>query len=347
MDKSSLKLIAGPCSAETYEQVRLTASELSTIDLTAFRAGIWKPRTRPGSFEGVGDIGIEWLRLVKEEFNIPIITEVANPHHLECVLKAGLDMIWIGARTTSNPFSIQELAESLKGVQIPVFVKNPTNPDVSLWLGAVERFQKAGIKNISAVHRGFSIYDKRKYRNAPNWQIPIEFRRNLPEIPMFCDPSHISGRSENVFEVSQNAMDLKFDGLMIETHYNPKEAWTDAKQQLTPKELFHLIDKIKVRDRKEIDENEINEMRALMGLMDEQLIQLLSERKEISKKIGDFKKRNHIAILQANQWQETLKKNVLKAVAADLSSEFSNELFKLIHQESIDIQSRILRDNND
>jgi len=271
-----VKVIAGPCSAESYEQLRATAAALKDINLFAFRAGIWKPRTRPGAFEGIGDIGVEWLRRIKEEFNIPVTTEVANPSHVEIALKAGIDILWIGARTTSNPFSVQELAESLQGVDIPIMVKNPTNPDLKLWLGGIERFMKAGVQQISAIHRGFSTYEKREYRNVPNWQIPLELRRYLPEVPLFCDPSHISGKSESVFEVAQKAMDLKFDGLMIETHNDPVNAFTDARQQITPLELETLLRQLALRSRREIDEVEMLEYRALLGLIDEQIIQLLS-----------------------------------------------------------------------
>ncbi len=337
-----VKVIAGPCSAESYEQLRATAAALKDINLFAFRAGIWKPRTRPGAFEGIGDIGVEWLRRIKEEFNIPVTTEVANPSHVEIALKAGIDILWIGARTTSNPFSVQELAESLQGVDIPIMVKNPTNPDLKLWLGGIERFMKAGAQQISAIHRGFSTYEKREYRNVPNWQIPLELRRYLPDVPLFCDPSHISGKSESVFEVAQKAMDLKFDGLMIETHNDPVNALTDARQQITPLELETLLRQLALRSRREIDEVEMLEYRALLGLIDEQIILLLSQRMDLSKKIGAFKRKYHLAILQNNQWKTSLQANIEKAKSSDLNETFSTEIFKLIHQESIDIQSEIL-----
>lgn len=337
-----VKVIAGPCSAESYEQLRETASALKNVNLLAFRAGVWKPRTRPGAFEGIGDIGIEWLKRIKEEFNIPVTTEVANPSHVEIALKAGIDILWIGARTTSNPFSVQELAESLQGIDIPIMVKNPTNPDLKLWLGGIERFMKSGVHQISAIHRGFSTYEKREYRNVPNWQIPLELRRYLPDVPLFCDPSHISGKSESVFDVAQKAMDLKFDGLMIETHHDPVNAFTDARQQITPLELETLLRQLALRSRREIDEVEMLEYRALLGLIDEQIIQLLSQRMDLSKKIGEFKRKYHLAILQNNQWKASLQANIEKAKSAALNEAFSSELFKLIHQESIDIQAEIL-----
>lgn len=335
-------LIAGPCSAETREQVLKTAEGLSALPLDYYRAGIWKPRTRPGEFEGVGNSAIPWLQEVKNQFGLKISTEVAKAEHVEAVLKAGFDMIWIGARSTANPFTVQEIADALKGVNIPVMVKNPTNPDLKLWIGAIERVEKAGIKEISAIHRGFSVYEKTLYRNNPNWQIPIDLKQELPTIPLICDPSHIGGRDYLLLEIAQRAFDLRYDGLMIETHCSPKDAWTDAKQQITPTELSTLLNSLKVRGRQEIEEEEIIQLRSQLTSKDEEIIRILRERMDVSGLIGSYKKQHNIAILQNSQWEESLRKNLERAKNADLSPQFSNDLFRLIHQESIRIQAEIL-----
>lgn len=335
-------LIAGPCSAETENQVFDTAKSLVTIQPDYFRAGIWKPRTRPGEFEGVGNIGLEWLRKVKTELGLKVATEVAKPEHVEAALEAKIDLLWIGARTTTNPFSVQELAEALTGVTVPIMVKNPVNPDLKLWIGAIERFSKRGIQSISAIHRGFSVYEKTLYRNNPNWQIPIDLMQEMPDLELICDPSHIGGKREILYDIAQKAMDLKYHGLMLETHYNPTEAWTDGKQQLDANGLEDLINKLKIRNHREIEESVIKEFRAQLHAMDEDLIQLLRERMKISMAIGNFKKEHNLAVLQSSQWEETLKKNVNKAVELSLSEDFSTALFKLIHEESIHIQSEIL-----
>jgi chorismate mutase len=335
-------LIAGPCSAETREQVLKTAEGLSALPLDYYRAGIWKPRTRPGEFEGVGNTAIPWLQEVKSQFGLKISTEVAKAEHVEAVLKAGFDMIWIGARSTANPFTVQEIADALKGVNIPVMVKNPTNPDLKLWIGAIERVEKAGIKEISAIHRGFSVYEKTLYRNNPNWQIPIDLKQELPTIPLICDPSHIGGRDYLLLEIAQRAFDLRYDGLMIETHCSPKDAWTDAKQQITPAELSTLLNSLKVRGRQEIEEEEIIQLRSQLTSKDEEIIRILRERMDVSGLIGSYKKQHNIAILQNSQWEESLRKNLERAKNADLSPQFSNDLFRLIHQESIRIQAEIL-----
>jgi chorismate mutase len=335
-------LIAGPCSAETREQVLKTAEGLSALPLDYYRAGIWKPRTRPGEFEGVGNEAIPWLQDVKNQFGLKISTEVAKAEHVESVLKAGFDMIWIGARSTANPFTVQEIADALQGVNIPVMVKNPTNPDLKLWIGAIERVEKAGIKEISAIHRGFSVYEKTLYRNNPNWQIPIDLKQELPTIPLICDPSHIGGRDYLLLEIAQRAFDLRYDGLMIETHCSPKDAWTDAKQQITPAELSTLLNSLKVRGRQEIEEEEIIQLRSQLTSKDEEIIRILKERMDVSGLIGSYKKQHNIAILQNSQWEESLRKNLERAKNADLSPQFSNDLFRLIHQESIRIQAEIL-----
>ena len=340
-------LIAGPCSAETREQVLLTAEGLSLLPLDYYRAGIWKPRTRPGEFEGVGSEAIPWLQEVKSQYGLKICTEVAKAEHVEAVLEAGFDMIWIGARSTANPFTVQEIADALQGVDIPVMVKNPTNPDLKLWIGAIERVEKAGIKSIAAIHRGFSVYEKTLYRNNPNWQIPIDLKQELPLIPLICDPSHIGGRDYLLLEIAQRAFDLKYDGLMIETHCSPKDAWTDAKQQITPSDLGILLNSLTVRGRQEIEEVEIIELRSQLTSKDEEIIRNLRERMDVSRLIGSYKKDRNIAILQNSQWEESLRKNLERAKNADLSPQFSNDLFRLIHQESIRIQAEILLDKKD
>ena len=343
---ADLKLIAGPCSAESYEQLRAVAQQLDSANLFAFRAGIWKPRTQPGAFEGAGAEGLVWMREIHDEFGLNVLTEVANSSHVEKVLAHGFNMMWIGARTTSNPFSVQELADSLQGTEATILIKNPTNPDLKLWVGGIERLYKAGVKKVIAIHRGFSTYDKLKYRNLPNWQIPIALRAEFPGLEIICDPSHISGIANNVFEVSQKAVDLKFDGLMIEVHPNPAVAKTDAKQQLTPREYLELLARLNVRSREAIDQEEIRELRANISILDNQVVEIFAKRMELVEHIGQYKKRNNIAIFQPNQWEEALAKFLRLSEDAELSKEFAAEVFKLIHQESIDIQSKILRNSD-
>ncbi len=343
---ADLKLIAGPCSAESYEQLRAVAQQLVSVNLFAFRAGIWKPRTQPGAFEGAGAEGLGWMRDIQDEFGLNVLTEVANSSHVEKVLAHGFNMMWIGARTTSNPFSVQELADSLQGTEATILIKNPTNPDLKLWVGGIERLYKAGVKKVIAIHRGFSTYDKLKYRNLPNWQIPIALRAEFPGLEIICDPSHISGIANNVFEVSQKAVDLKFDGLMIEVHPNPAVAKTDAKQQLTPKDYLELLATLNVRSREAIDQEEIRELRANISILDNQVVEIFAKRMELVEHIGQYKKRNNIAIFQPNQWEEALAKFLKLSEDAELSKEFAAEVFKLIHQESIDIQSKILRNSD-
>lgn len=342
-----LKIIAGPCSVETPDQVRHIARELSGLDLYAFRAGIWKPRTQPGAFEGAGLEGVKWLKEACAEFGFSPITEVASSAHVEAVLKAGFSKVWIGARSTSNPFSVQELADSLQGTATTVLIKNPTNPDVKLWIGGIERLYKAGIKEIIAVHRGFSTYDKQRYRNLPNWQLPIGLRQAFPKLEILCDPSHITGKAENVPMVAQMAVDLKFDGLMVEVHTHPENAWTDSLQQITPSALKNLLVGLKYRSRAELDKEELRGLRAELSVLDEQLIRILFKRMGISEAIGHYKNENHIAIFQTSQWEDSLKKFVNMAGEMDISPEFAKELFTLIHQESIETQSRILSKEND
>jgi chorismate mutase len=341
-------VISGPCSAETRKQVLETALGLSNVGIDYFRAGIWKPRTRPGEFEGIGDVGISWMCEVRETYGLKIATEVAKAEHVELALKNNFDMIWVGARSTVNPFTVQEIAESLQGTNIKVMVKNPVNPDLKLWIGAIERIWKAGITDVSAIHRGFSVYEKTRYRNDPNWQIPIDLKQELPGIPLICDPSHIGGRAHLLMPLAQKAMDLNYDGLMIESHVDPSRAWTDAKQQITPAELKELLNSLTIRNRAAIDEDAMLAFREQLTQTDESIIQLLKNRMRISEQIGEFKKDKNHVILQANRWEEALRRNVLKASAEGISEEFVTQLFKLIHQDSIRIQSDILsKDDRD
>ena len=339
-------LIAGPCSAETHEQILEIAKELAGLkNLCFFRAGLWKPRTRPNSFEGIGDVGINWLLEARKLYGVKIITEVATPYHLEKILKANFDAIWIGARTTANPFAIQQLSEALKGVDIPVFVKNPINPDLELWIGALERINKAGVKKIAAIHRGFSNYEKTQYRNLPQWQIPIDLKTYIPEITIFSDPSHIGGNSKYIFELSQEAMDLDFDGLMIEVHNNPNKALSDAFQQITPDHLKEILNNIIIRDNDAKNNKvfvEIEELRKKINILDDQLITVLEQRIRIVEKIGKLKKDNGITILQRERWKKILSEAIKKASKKNISTSFINKIFKLIHQEAIAVQAKIM-----
>jgi chorismate mutase len=335
------KLIAGPCSAESREQVIETAKNLAKLKIDFFRAGIWKPRTRPGAFEGAGLPALAWMVEAKEKYGLKICTEVAHPSHVEAVLKAGFDMVWIGARSTANPFTIQEISEAIKGVEIPVMIKNPTNPDLKLWIGAVERFMNNGIEDISVIHRGFSVYDKHLYRNNPNWQIALDIKKELPQVPLICDPSHISGRRHLVYDIAQKAMDLRYDGLMIETHCNPDEAWTDKKQQLSPAELIDLLSRLKLRDRRESVDEPLQNFRMELSEIDSDLVDLLKRRMDISEQIGIYKKEQNLVIFQKSRWEKAFQNNIDNALNSDLSEEFASQLFKMIHQESIVKQSKI------
>jgi len=340
-------VIAGPCSAENEEQVLKTAKKLSDVGIKVFRAGIWKPRTRPGNFEGVGSKGLKWLKKVKEETGMKITIEVANTKHVYEALKAGIDILWIGARTSTNPFAVQEIADSIQGMNIPVMVKNPINADIDLWIGAIERFQKAGIENIVAIHRGFSSYTKSIYRNEPLWKIPIELRRRMKDIPIICDPSHISGRRDLLQSISQKAMDLNYEGLMIETHFNPNIALSDAKQQITPGSLKKLIDNLIIRHRKpsdsDIKENieTLEELRTKIDEYDNIIFDYLNKRMEVAKNIGTVKMKSNITILQPDRWNEIMKNAVKKGEELGLSTKFVNTLFQSIHQESIQQQNNI------
>jgi chorismate mutase len=339
-------IMAGPCSAEYEEQVLTTAGLLAGHGIRIFRAGIWKPRTRPSAFEGVGSIGLPWLKKVKEQFGMYTATEVANVKHVYEALKYGVDILWIGARTTANPFAVQEIADTLKGMNIPVFVKNPVNPDIELWIGALERLNNAGIRKLAAIHRGFSSYNKNQFRNNPQWQIPIELHRRIPDLPIIVDPSHICGNTELLYEVSQRAMDLDFDGLIIESHCNPEKAWSDAKQQLTPEGVKILLEKLVLR-HSEVDKklaSVMEEFRMQIDKYDDEMLNAIEQRMLVSEEIGKFKKDNDITILQTERWDSILKKRTALGLKKGLSEEFINLLFSAIHQESINHQTKIMND---
>ncbi len=339
-------VIAGPCSAESEEQVLSTAKELAKDDrVDLFRAGIWKPRTRPNSFEGVGVIGLKWLKRVKEETGLKTTTEVAKRDHVFEALKYNVDVLWLGARTTVNPFSVQEVADALEGVDIPVIIKNPINPDLKLWIGAIERIYKAGIKRIAVIHRGFSHHGQTKYRNVPRWEIPIELKRLYPDLPIICDNSHICGRRDILQQVAQKALDLNFDGMMTEVHPDPDNAWSDAKQQIVPKVFSDMLTELVLRKESFDDPmfvNKLEHLRHEIDEIDDELINILSQRMKISEAIGEYKKENNIAILQTNRWSEILERSVAKGKAQNLSEDFMNVIWMAIHQESINHQVRIM-----
>jgi len=348
-DCSKPIVISGPCSAETEEQVLQTAKELKSAGINIYRAGIWKPRTRPNSFEGVGSVGLEWLKQVKAETGMLISTEVANVKHVYESLKAGIDMIWIGARTTANPFAIQEIADALKGIKIPVLIKNPVNPDVELWIGALERFNKAGITNIGAIHRGFTSFEKSIYRNIPQWQIPIELKSRIPNIPLFCDPSHIAGNRHLLRDISQKALDLNFDGLMIESHIEPDKAWSDAKQQITPENLKILLKKLIIRHEVPhgISLETLDDLRYKIDQCDDEILKALENRMKLVQSIGWYKKENKMTILQPGRWDKIFKKNIDKGLQKNLKPDFVIKIFKTIHQESINEQTVIMNVNTE
>jgi 3-deoxy-7-phosphoheptulonate synthase len=344
-------LISGPCSAESEEQMLQTARELAELkEINVFRAGIWKPRTRPNSFEGVGSEGLKWLRMVKQETGMLVGTEVANEKHVYEALKYGIDMLWIGARTSVNPFTVQEISDALNGVDVMVLVKNPINPDLELWIGAIERIARAGITRIGAIHRGFSSFEKTLYRNQPNWQLPIELRRRYPDIPIICDPSHISGSRQYLHEISQKAMDLNFDGLMIESHIDPSVALSDAAQQLTPNDLKELLCRLVYRNANPSDPkllDVLGELRQQIDVYDDHLLDLLEKRMKIAETIGQYKKENNITILQSTRWDEIINKVISRGKAKSLSHEFIDTIFKAIHQESINHQMKVMNNGVD
>jgi chorismate mutase len=334
-------IIAGPCSAETEEQVMETARQLVDAGINYFRAGIWKPRTSPDSFEGVGHEALSWLKRVQQEFSLRTTIEVANARHVEMALDAGVDMLWVGARTTVNPFTVQEIANALRGVNIPVLIKNPVNPDLELWKGAIQRILRAGVGQVMACHRGFNVYGKSLFRNEPLWEIPIELKRTMPEIPIICDPSHISGRRKYIPEIARKALNLGYDGLMVETHPNPDAAWSDAAQQLTPtafKELLrHLRWRLHASDDPSYKE-QVSILRNAIDITDADLLQLLADRMELSKRIGALKQENNIVFYQHNRWNSIVEQVQHHAAKLQLDPDFVLKLFSLIHLESIDIQ---------
>jgi len=338
-------VIAGPCSAETEEQVLKIAHELKNSDVSIFRAGIWKPRTRPGGFEGVGAIGLKWLQRAKAETGLLMAVEVANATHVKLALEHDMDVLWIGARTTVNPFAVQEIADALAGTDKIVLVKNPVNPDLALWIGGIERLYHAGIKKLGAIHRGFSTYEKTKYRNIPEWQIAIELQSRFPDLPLICDPSHITGRRDMIQEVSQQALDLNYDGLMIETHCYPDSAWSDAAQQVTPTTLKQIFEDLKVKNMT-VEEDDFNtemiKLRANIDVADSKLLEILGNRMKVAEKIGALKKEKNVAVLQNKRWNEILGKMILEGEEKGLSEEFILRLFKAIHQESISHQQKII-----
>ena len=339
-------VVAGPCSAESEEQVMETAKGLRDLGINVYRAGIWKPRTHPGSFEGAGAEGLRWMQKAKKEYGLKIATEVASEKHVFECLKFGVDLVWLGARTTSNPFLVQEIADALKDTDIPVLVKNPANPDLDLWIGALERLNRAGIKKLGVIHRGFSTFDKIKYRNDPQWQVAIELRNRYPELPFFVDPSHMAGCKDYIREISQRSLDLGFEGLMIEYHCNPSVALSDAKQQLTPCELSDLLyNQITVKDKDsdapEWKEN-IDQLRAKIDIIDESILYTLASRMKISRQIGEYKKNHNIAILQASRWDSLLAKVVEKGKAYDLPEGFVEDVFNAIHEASVEAQNEII-----
>ncbi len=338
-------LIAGPCGAESLEQLMATAKGLKELNkISLFRAGVWKPRTRPNAFEGKGEEALKWLNEVKKEFGFKITVEVANAQHTELALKYGIDVLWIGARTTVNPFSVQEIADVLKGVDIPVMVKNPVHADLQLWIGALERINNSGITKLAAVHRGFHFHDKTKYRNNPLWQLPIELRTLFPELPIICDPSHISGNRELIPSVAQKALDLGMNGLMIESHFDPSVALSDAEQQLTPKQLGELISKLILRKEVCTEDavNKLSELRNIIDEIDEELIHVLKKRTQIIEQIGNYKKEHNITIFQLERWQELLRTRIQLAQKLGLSPNHVEKICQLLHEESIRIQNGLM-----
>lgn len=336
-------IIAGPCSAETEEQVLTTAKDLAKNGVKIFRAGIWKPRTKPGGFEGVGAEGLVWLQEVKKETGMLVATEVATRQHVEKALSAGIDVLWIGARTSANPFAMQEIADSLTGEDVPILVKNPVNPDLELWIGAIQRIYNAGIRRIGAIHRGFSTYGKHLYRNLPQWHIPIELHRRLPGLSLFCDPSHIGGKRELIASLSQQAMDMGFDGLIIESHCNPDCAWSDKSQQITPEILNVILNTLVVRDTKQTTES-LTLLRQQIDEIDNDLIEALGKRMRISREIGQYKKEHSMPVVQTNRYDDILNSRAKSAEEMGMSGEFMKVIYQAIHEESVRQQIEVLND---
>jgi len=338
-------IFAGPCSAETEEQVMQTAKGISEISTSIiYRAGIWKPRTRPNAFEGVGEIGLPWLKTVKQHYGLKTATEVATSKHVELALKHDVDVLWIGARTTVNPFSVQDIADAVKGTQVSVYVKNPIHPDIQLWMGAVERIQNSGVKDVGLIHRGFSTYNKTDFRNEPMWQIPIDMAIKFPDLPIICDPNQISGKRENLLKIAQKAADLDFSGLMLETHCNPDKAWSDAEQQVTPSRLNEILNSVVWRENspeKNID-SLLQKLRGEIDSLDQNVFDLLAKRMQISEEIGVLKKENNIPILQVARWNEILEQAIEKGKQIGLNSEFVYNYLAAIHIESINRQNKVM-----
>ena len=334
-------VIAGPCSAESEEQVMETARQLAAKGCHNFRAGVWKPRTKPGGFEGKGEEALPWLQRVKKETGMLVSTEVAKPEHVELSLKYGIDILWVGARTAANPFAMQDLADALKGVDVPVFVKNPVNPDLELWIGAMERINQAGIKRMAAIHRGFSSFDKKIYRNLPMWQIPMELHRRIPTLPIICDPSHIGGRRELIAPLCQQAMDLGFNGLIVESHCNPDCAWSDASQQVTPDVLDYILNLLVIRKETQTTEN-LNVLRKQIDECDDNIIQELAKRMRVAREIGTYKKEHDITVLQTGRYNEILEKRGAQGEQCGMSAEFVKVIFEAIHEESVRQQMEII-----
>ena len=339
-------VVAGPCSAESEELVMETAKGLKEMGINVFRAGIWKPRTHPGCFEGIGSEGLKWMQRARNEYGLKIATEVASERHVAECIRHGVDLVWIGARTTANPFLVQEIADALKGTDIPVLVKNPVNADLDLWIGALERLNFAGVRKLGVIHRGFSTFDKIQYRNDPQWQVAIELRSRYPELPFFVDPSHMGGSKDYILEISQRSLDLGFDGLMIESHCNPSVALSDAKQQLTPDELRDLLyNQIVVRDNDsdspEWREN-IDQLRVKIDVIDENILYALGSRMKVSRQIGEYKKNNNVAIIQASRWDSLIGKVLEKGKEYGLTEKFINDVFNAIHEASVEVQNEII-----
>lgn len=341
VDSKRPVVIAGPCSAETEEQVMETAMDLAKNGVRIFRAGIWKPRTKPGGFEGVGSVGLTWLQEVKKETGMLVATEVANKQHVEEALNSGVDVLWIGARTSANPFAMQEIADSLVGADVPVLVKNPVNPDLELWIGAMQRIYNAGIRQIGAIHRGFSAYGKHLYRNMPQWHIPIELRRRMPELTLICDPSHIGGKRELVAPLSQQAMDMGFDGLIVESHCDPDSAWSDKSQQVTPEVLNFILNMLVVRDTTQTTEN-LTLLRQQIDQIDNDLLEALSKRMRISREIGQYKKEHSMPVVQTGRYDDILNSRAAAAEELGMNGDFMKTVYQAIHEESVRQQIEVL-----
>lgn len=334
-------LIAGPCSAESEEQVMATATQLAKNGVKIFRAGVWKPRTKPGGFEGMGEVALPWLQRVKKETGMLVTTEVATPKHIEQALDTGIDILWIGARTSANPFAMQELADALKGVDVPVLVKNPVNPDIELWVGALERINAAGVTRLGAIHRGFSSIDQKIYRNSPMWHIPIELHRRYPNLPILCDPSHIGGRRDLVAPLCQQAMDMGFRGLIVESHCSPDSAWSDAKQQVLPDVLDFIMDRLIVRDCVEMTES-LSALRKQIDELDNELMNLLTKRMRVSREIATYKQKHNMAVVQAGRYSEILEKRGAQGVLCGMDATFVKKIYEAIHEESVRQQMEII-----